>query len=559
VEESLVTINASNDASSNVSSANQGNAPGNTSGNSRVVIVGGGHNGLVAACYLAKAGLRPLVLERRSIVGGAAVTEEFHKGFSCSTLSHATGPLLPHIMRDLELSRHGLSIIKPEVSLFAPDEDGRALCLYDDPARTRRELEKLSPHDGASYEEFHASFAQLGRVLSRLLLLTPPSIDKPSVGDLWSLGKLGKDFRGLKKKDAYRLLRWGPMAVADLAAEWFETELLRAVVAARGIFGAFAGPWSAGTSAALLLQAAAGGQAVGPASFVRGGMGALTQALERAATAAGATVRTGADVAEIRVKEGRARSVVLRDGEEIEARAVISNADPRHTFLRLVDPTELEPDFLNKIRNYRSTGAAAKLNLALDALPDFKALKHADGAAQLQGRIHIGPSIDYLERAFDAAKYGDYSMQPYMDITIPSLTDTSLAPAGAHVMSVYVQFAPYKLKEGDWTTRRDEFADRVLKVLSDYAPDLTSKVRARQVITPLDMEQTYGLTGGHIHHGEMSLDQLFTFRPLIGWAQYRTPIEGLYLCGAGTHPGGGVTGAPGANAAREILKALKGK
>lgn len=532
----------------------------NATGAHSIVIIGAGHNGLVAACYLAKAGLRPLVLERRAHVGGAAVTEEFHKGFRSSTLSHALGPLLPSVVRELELERHGLETIRPEVQVFAPDPEGRSLCLYDDPARTARELEKLSPHDAGHYAEFYKSFAQIGRVLAPLLSMTPPSIDKPSVADLWGMGKLGKEFRGLKKRDAYRLLRWGPMAVADLVAEWFETELLRAVVAARGIFGAFAGPWSAGTSAALLLQAAMGGQAFGPASFVRGGMGALTGALERAATAAGATVRTGADVAGIRVKDGRANGVLLCDGEEIPARAVVSNADPRHTFLRLVDPTELEPDFLNKIRSYRSKGAAAKLNLALDGLPSFKSLKEVEGDAdiRLQGRIHIGPSIDYLERAFDDAKYGDYSREPYMDITIPSVTDPRLAPAGSHVMSVYVQFAPGKLKEGDWTSRREEFADRVLKVLAEYAPDLPQRVIHRQVITPQDLERDYGLTGGHILHGEMSLDQLFTFRPLIGWARYRTPIEGLYMCGAGTHPGGGVTGAPGLNASREILKDLKG-
>jgi phytoene dehydrogenase-like protein len=538
------------------------NVTSNAAGAQRIVIVGAGHNGLVAACYLAKAGLQPLVLERRAHVGGASITEQFCKGFRSSTLAHAVGPLLPSITRELGLERHGLETIRPEVQVFAPDGDGGSLCLYDDPARTRRELEKLSPHDAARYTEFHESFAQIGRVLAPLLALAPPSIDKPSVADLWSMGKLGKEFRRLKKKDAYRLLRWGPMAVADLVAEWFETDLLRATVAARGIFGAFAGPWSAGTSAALLLQAATGGQAFAPASFVRGGMGALTGALEKAATAAGATIRTGVDVAGIRVKDGRATGVLLGDGEEIGARAVVSNADPRQTFLRLVDPMELDPDFLNKIGNYRAQGVAAKLNLALDGLPSFKGLKKAEGdaaAEQLQGRIHIGPGIDYLERAFDDAKYGDYSMQPYMDITIPSLTDPSLAPAGSHVMSVYVQFAPYRLKEGDWTSRRDEFADRVLKVLSQYAPDLSERVLHRQVITPQDLERDYGLTGGHIFHGEMSLDQLFTFRPLIGWARYRTPIEGLYLCGAGTHPGGGVTGAPGANASREILKDLKGK
>jgi phytoene dehydrogenase-like protein len=526
-----------------------------------IVIIGGGHNGLVAACYLARAGHAPLVLERRERVGGASITEVFYKGFSCSTLAHAAGPLLPRIVRDLELERHGLTIIKPEVRLFAPDPDGRALCLYDDPARTARELAKISEHDASSYQEFHESFAQIGRVLAPLLLMTPPSIDKLALGDLWGLGKIGLDFRRLEKRDAYRLLRWGPMAVADLVAEWFETELLRAAIAARGIFGAFAGPWSAGTSTALLLQAAFDGHAAGPASFVKGGMGALTQALASAATAAGARIRTGADVARIRVKDGRAVAVVINDGEEIPAHAVVSNADPRHTFLRLVDPTDLDPDFLNKIRNYRSQGAAAKVNLALAGLPSFSALEKSDsgGAAQLQGRIHIGPDIDYLERAFDAAKYGDYSMQPYMDITIPSLTDPTLAPDGAHVMSVHVQFAPYKLKEGDWTSRREEFAESVIKTLSHYAPDLNRLIVHRQVITPLDLEQTYGLTGGHIFHGEMSLDQLFAFRPLIGWAQYRSPIAGLYLCGAGTHPGGGVTGAPGANASREILKDLKGK
>ncbi|HVG35189.1 MAG TPA: NAD(P)/FAD-dependent oxidoreductase [Pyrinomonadaceae bacterium] len=526
-----------------------------------IIIIGGGHNGLVAACYLARAGFAPLVLERREVVGGVVVTEEFHKGFRSSTLAHAAGPLLPSISRELELERHGLEIIKPEVRVFAPARDGgRSLSLYDDPKRTAHELEKLSAHDAKSYLEFHQSFARIGRVLAPVLQMTPPSLEKPSVNDLWGLGKIGKDFRGLKKKDAYRLLRWGPMAVADLVAEWFETELLRAVVAARGIMGAFAGPWSAGTSAALLMQAATDGQAFGPSSFVKGGMGALTQALAKAATAAGATIRTGADVVGIRVKGGRARTVVLGDGEEISARVIVSNADPRITFLRLVDPTDLDPDFLNKIRNYRSQGAAAKLNLALSGLPSFSALKNfdGDGAAQLQGRIHIGPDIDYLERAFDDAKYGDYSMHPYMDITIPSLTDEGLAPRGAHVMSVYVQFAPFKLKEGDWTSRREEFADHIIKELSDYALDLKELIVGRQIITPLDLEQTYGLSGGHIFHGEMSLDQFFTFRPLIGWAQYRTPIEGLYLCGAGTHPGGGVTGAPGANASREILKDLKG-
>lgn len=525
----------------------------------KIIVIGAGHNGLVTACYLAKAGFAPLVVERRGVVGGAAVTEEFYPGFKSSTLAHSAGPLVPHVARDLELERHGLTFIKPEVRVFAPAPDGRALCIYDDPARTASELKNLSSMDAQSYPKFCESFARIGRVLAPLMIATPPSIDKPSVGDLWQLGKVGKNFRKLGKKDAYRLLRWGPMAVADLVAEWFETELLRAVVAARGIYGAFAGPWSAGTSAQLLSQAAFDGQAIAPAAFVKGGMGALTQALAAAATEAGALIRTNASVARVLVKDNHVAGVVLDDGEEITARAVISNADPRHTFLHLVDPIDLDPDFLVKIRNYRALGAAAKINLALDALPNFTALKKtgASDQAELSGRIHIGPEIDYLERAFDAAKYGDYSPAPYMDITIPTLSDATLAPDRKHVMSIYVQFAPYHLRDGDWTMRREEFGDAVVKTLSTYAPNLGEIIIHRQVITPLDLEQTYGLTGGHILHGEPSLDQFFTFRPLIGWAQYRSPIKGLYLCGAGTHPGGGVTGAPGANASREILKDLK--
>jgi phytoene dehydrogenase-like protein len=526
----------------------------------RIVIVGGGHNGLVAACYLAKAGLRPVVLERRGVVGGAAVTEEFHEGFRASTLAHAAGPLLPQVARELGLERHGLEFIRPEVQVFAPAPGGRSLRIYDDPARTARGLKGLSERDARAYPEFCESFARIGRVLAPLVTRTPPSLDHPTAGDMWHFGKLGKDFRGLGKRDAYRLLRWGPMAVADLAAEWFETELLRAVVAARGITGAFAGPWSAGTSLPLLMQAALGGSPLAPAVFVRGGMGALTEALAAAARAAGAEVRTGAGVERVLVEGGAAAGVVLEGGEEVRARAVVSNADPRHTFLSLVEPTELDPDFLSKVRGYRAAGAAAKLNLALDALPAFKAIGDSggDGAASaLAGRVHVGPEIDYLERAFDAAKYGDYSPEPYLDVTIPTLTDPSLAPEGKHVVSVYAQFAPYRLKGGDWASRGEGFADAVVKTLSAYAPNLPGLIVGAQLITPHDLEQTYGLSGGHPLHGEMSLDQFFTFRPFIGWAQYRTPIKNLYLCGAGTHPGGGVTGAPGLNASREILKDLK--
>jgi len=528
----------------------------------RVIIIGAGHNGLVTAFYLAKAGSKPLVLERREVVGGACVTEEIHPGFRCSTLANSTGPLLPQIVKDMQLQQHGVEFIKPAVRVLALNSNGESISIYEDAKRTVESLMRVSAKDAQSYPEFLSTFARIGRALSPLLRMTPPDIDKPSKGDLWDLGKLGLAIRGLGKKDEYRLLRYGPMAVADLAAEWFETELLRATVAARGIFGAFAGPWSAGTSSALLLQAATDGFAIAPTTFVKGGMGALSQALVQAATDAGAEIRTNAEVVSVRVKDGKATGVVLRSGEEIEARAVISNADPRTTFLKLVDPSEFDPSFLIKARNYRAHGTVAKVNLALSALPNFPALSNrhsADGDAveKLSGRIHVGSDIDYLERAFDAAKYGDFSPQPYMDITIPSLTDQTLAPGGAHVMSIHAQFAPYHLKDGDWKSRREELGDTVVDALSDYAPNCKELILARKVITPLDLEQTYGLSGGHIHHGEMSLDQLFAFRPLIGWARNRTPINRLYLCGAGTHPGGGVTGACGANAGREIVKDLK--
>lgn len=521
-----------------------------------IVLIGGGHNGLVAACYLAKAGFRPLVLERREIVGGAAVTEEIHPGFRCPTLAHSGAPLLPRIAADLDLARHGFRTLSPEVRVLALSPEGKHLPLYDDPTRTAAALTRHSERDARRYGEFHASLGRIGKMAAPLLSLTPPPIDGPGAGEVWKLLKLGRQFRALPKRDAYRLLRWGPMAVADLVAEWFQTELLRAAIAARGTYGMFGGPWSAGTGANLLVQAAIEPHSAGPAAFAAGGMGALTGALAASARALGAEIRTGAEVARIDVRDGRARGVVLSTGEQIAARAVVSNADPKRTFLRLVDPTDLDPDFLNRIGNYRCSGAVGKVNLALAGLPKFRGLD-GDGQSLLSGRLHVGPEIDYLERAFDAAKYGAFSPHPWCDATIPTVLDPSLAPAGAHVMSVTVQYAPERLREGDWKSRRDAFGDTVVETLAEYAPDLPSLVLARQVITPRDLEDVYGLTGGHIFHGEQALDQIFTMRPLLGWARYRTPIDGLYLCGAGTHPGGRVTGAPGANAAREIAEDLK--
>ncbi|HEY5444271.1 MAG TPA: NAD(P)/FAD-dependent oxidoreductase, partial [Pyrinomonadaceae bacterium] len=351
------------------------------------IIIGAGHNGLVTACYLAKAGIKTLVLERRDVVGGGAITEEFHPGFRCSTLDHTAGPLSPQVVTDLNLAQHGLEFITPEVRVLSLTTDQRSLCIYNDTARTVAEIEKFSSKDAKSYPDFLTSFSRIGSVLAPILSMTPPSIDQPTASDAWQFGKVGLAFRGLGKKDEYRLLRWGPMAVADLVAEWFDTEVLRATVAARGISGSFAGPWSAGTSLGLLLQAALDSNPISPSCFVRGGLGGLTKALVAAAMSLGVEIRTKAEVVRVETGDGAEAKVILSDGEELQTRAVVSNADPKTTFLRLVDPIDLDPNFLLKMRNYRAQGTSAKINLALDGLPAFSG---AD-ASKLNGRIYIGP------------------------------------------------------------------------------------------------------------------------------------------------------------------------
>ncbi len=524
-----------------------------------IVIIGGGHNGLVTAFYLAKAGFKPLVLERRNQVGGAAITEEFHPGFRSSVLAHSAGPLRPEVIRDMQLEKHGLKLITPDVSVTALSPDGRALVLYRDTERAAQEIAKFSEADAAKYRQFQPALEKASRVIGKSLAQTPPEIERPTTSDLFGLFQLGRSLRGLGKANTYNLLRWAPMAVADLAAEFFENDLLRATIAARGIFGTFLGPWSAGTSLVLLLRAAADTNPAGSNSFAIGGIGSITQAMAAAAQQAGAEIRTGAEVIEIRIKNGVAQGVVLSTGEEILARAVVSNADPKRTFLKLTDPSLLSPTFTKRLQNYRMNGTVAKVNLALSGLPKFEGLNgNPEG---LTGRIHIGPEIDYLERAFDESKYGNFSRAPYLEVTIPSLADPTLAPEGKHVMSIYMQYAPYKLKNDSWQDEGQRFAlgDTVVKTLAEYAPDLPDKILHHQIITPLDLEDTYGLTGGHIFHGEPALDQVFTMRPMLDWARYRTPIQNLYLCGSGTHPGTGLTGGSGANAAREILKDLKAR
>jgi phytoene dehydrogenase-like protein len=536
----------------------------------RVAIIGGGHNGLITAFYLARGGFKPLVLERREIVGGGAVTEEFHTGFRASTLSHTVGPLRADIARDLQLERFGCQMLRPDPRVFAPRPDGESLQFYEETAKTAYSIARLSEKDAAQYTKFADALAELSEFFTQLCSITPPAIDTPSPEDFWNLFKTGRNVRGLGKQGIFDLLRWGPMAVADFVGEFFETELLRAVIAARGIFGTALGPWSAGSTAVLLLRSAFDAHAVGPAAFPRGGLGALTQAMADAAKQVGAEIRTNAEVQHIRVKDGAVAGVVLADGEEIAVEAVVSGVDPKRTFFKLLDPTQLDPRFALRIRNLRATGTVAKVHLALAGLPAFQAVENSENALKvLSGRIHIGPEIDYLERAFDASKYGELSAAPWLDVTIPTLLDSSLAPEGKHVLSAYVQFAPFQLAvesangvgvskaATNWDAHRRDLGDVVVKTLAEYAPNLSGLIEHVQVITPHDLETIYGFTGGHIFHGELALDQLFTMRPVLDWARYKTPIPGLFLCGSGTHPGNGLSGASGANAAKEIIHALR--
>ncbi len=513
-----------------------------------VVIIGGGHNALVTAYYLAKGGRKPLVLERRAEVGGGAATGEIHPGFRCPTLSHEV-LLRERIVREMDLPRHGLELIASDVDVCSLARDGAAVVLYDDVARTIDGLRRSSPQDADGYAAYRAAVRGIASVLGTLLDAPAPDIDDPGATDIWNLLKAGRRFRSLGRRDGYRLLRWGPMPVADLVHECFEHELLRATIAAPALSGTMLAPRSAGSALVLLLREAHRQLAGGRRLQARGGPGALAQAMSAAARAAGAEVRTGAQVERIVVRDGRAAGVVV-NGQQIDAERVVSSVDPKSTFLALVDPVDLTPDFAWKMRNYRAAGTLAKVNLALSALPSFG----VDSAA-LTGRIQIGPELDYLERAFDHAKYGELSSDPWLDIAIPSLLDPGLAPQGAHVASIYVHYAPYRLRTGDWNAARDRLLAVTLDVLERHAPGVRGQILAAQVVTPADLESAHGLAGGHIFHGELALDQLLMMRPLLGYGRYTTPIKGLYLCGAGTHPGGFLTGASGRLASQTVLAA----
>ncbi|MGB7950632.1 MAG: NAD(P)/FAD-dependent oxidoreductase [Candidatus Binatia bacterium] len=515
------------------------------------IIIGAGHNGLVTAAYLAKAGKKVLVLERRPIVGGIAVTEEIVPGFKLSTVAHFAGSFASTIVADLDLTRHGLGFIAGEPLLFAPSLQGKSLQLLQDSAKAQGEIAGHSKSDAGNYPGFCALAQNLSGFLRTLYGVPLPDKTRPGGFNPVHLLKIGWKFHRLGEKEMYEFLRILPMSMADLLNEWFENDLLKAALAGTSFLGSFVGPRQQGTAFNFLHhRLGASNGALPKPAWVRGGIGILPQAIARAAQHFGAKVQTGAEVGRILTRNGTATGVALQNGEEILATAIISSADVKRTFLRLIEPTYLDPEFLLRVNNIRSRGTVAKINLALDTLPRFKSAPEQT----LGGAIHIGPSIDYLERAADDAKYGRFSRQPFLEITIPSVADPSLAPAGKHVMSVWMQSAPYHLRETNWSDQRDALGDLVVDLIEDYAPGLKDSILHRQVLTPLDLEQIYGLTEGHPYHGEMSLDQIFFMRPIPGWARYGTPIENLYLCGSGTHPGGGITGLPGYYAAKRILQ-----
>jgi phytoene dehydrogenase-like protein len=426
--------------------------------------------------------------------------------------------------------------------------------MWQDRKRTVEEIGKFSRRDAERYPAYEEYLERLARVVESLLLVTPPQFPPRGPGDALEYLRLAARLRRTARKDMAGLVKIFTQSAAGFLDEWFESEELKVTLATDGVIGANGGPRSPGTAYILMHHSMGGvGGKRGLWGFVRGGMGAISEAIAASARSAGAEIRTGAEVAKILVRDGRAAGVVLDNGDEIPAAAVVSDLDPRRTFLGLVEEKELPPEFVESIRRYRSEGTSLKINFALDGLPDFRALPGSPGP-QHRATIHICPSIDYVERAWDDAKYGRPSERPMIELTIPTTYDPSLAPDGRHIMGGFVQYAPYSLKEANWDELRDPFADRVVSLIEEYAPNIRSIILDRQVLTPLDLERTFGLTGGNIFHGEMSLDQMFVMRPVAGWARYRTPIRGLYLCGSGTHPGGGVTGAPGHNAAREILR-----
>ena len=520
-----------------------------------VIVIGGGHNGLVNAAYLAKAGKKVVVLERRHVLGGAAVTEEIIPGFLFSECSYVVSLLRPEIIRELDLPRHGLEIL-PLDGTFSPMPSGDYLWRVNDHAKSIRDIRRHSRLDAEAYDEFSKMMTPMCRFVKPMLSMVPPDPTTLNPKDLKQLHFLIQRFRELSSDERYTLVQLMTMSSADFLDQWFETDVLKATMSASGIIGTFLGIRSPGTAYVLLHHYM--GEIDGAFrswGFSRGGTGAISNAIADAAREAGVEIRTKAPVGKILVKHGRAAGVILQSGEELFANVVSSSVDPHLTFEKFLEPSELPADFLEGVRRYKFRGSSGKVNLALDALPNFKCFPGS--GAHLRGAISISPSMEYMERAYDDAKYGRYSRKPYIDMVIPSLTDPSVAPPGKHVLSCFVQYAPYKLAQGNWDDQKEAFGDNVINTIAEYAPNIRDIIVGRQVLTPLDLEREFGLTQGNIFQGELSLEQLFFLRPVAGWAYYRTPIHNLYMCGSATHPGGGIMGANGRIASQVILKEWK--
>ena len=524
------------------------------------IVIGGGHNGLVAAAYLSKAGYKTLVLEKRSILGGAAASEEIFPGFQVNTGSLEVGMFLPVIVKDLSLTQHGLKFIESPAIVTALQPDGLPLTLWRDAQRSQLEIAHYNQADAARFPAYLRWISQLTGILQDMLTLTPPPIPHLSAGELLPWLSPALKARRLGRREVMEFVRLLPMPVSDFLDEWFSLPLLKAALGAPAVAGSLAGPRASGTAFMLLYQALNAGQAGFRASrFVRGGSGQLSQALAGAVRSNGGEIRTASAVTGLSWDGDQVKGVQLEDGERISSRVVLSSADPRQTFFSLVGADRLEVSFVREVKNIRFRGSTARVNLALDGLPLFPSLTNdseADQRSRLSGHILLCQDLDALERAYDDAKYGSISGQPVLDCVLPTILDDSLAPGGKHILSINVQYTPYRLKEGDWEGHRELLLERVLETLSAYAPGIRQQVIHSQVLTPLDLEMTYNLPAGDIYHGQMVLDQLLFMRPVPGFGQYKTPIQNLYLCGAGAHPGGGVTGAPGYNAARVVIKHL---
>ncbi|MBI2608329.1 MAG: NAD(P)/FAD-dependent oxidoreductase [Deltaproteobacteria bacterium] len=517
------------------------------------IIIGAGHNGLITAAYLGKAGKKVLLLEKRPVIGGSCVTEEVIPGFKISTTSYVCSLLRPEVIHDLELKKFGFKLLLRDPSSLSLFPDGKYFYFWRDPKKTHQEIAKLSEKDARNWAHYHEDLEQIASIVEPMMI--KPALDPQTkkIKELFEMAKLGLRVRK-EDKALSNLLRMFSMSVADFLDSYFESTELKATLATDGVIGAFAGPYMPGTAYVLFHHVMGEAEGVkGAWGYVEGGMGGITQALYKSATRFKVEALTNASVHKILVKNGEAYGVALQDGREFYAKAIISNADPKKTFLDFVSSHDLPSDFIRGVKNIKFRSASFKINLALDSLPSWKAIPGSELGPQHRGTIHLSPSMEYIERAFDDAKYGRPSRQPVLECTIPTSVDPTIAPLGKHIMGMFVQYFPYDLKEGNVVQEKEKFVKTCLNLLEEYAPGIQNKISGVHALSPQDLEKEYGLTGGNLFHGEMTLDQLLFMRPQPGWSRYRTPLPHLYLCGSGAHPGGGVLGAPGYLAAKTIL------